>query len=84
MTKEEAYRIFIDEIVGGDEKLKVVAEKNVMMPIAFNCAWAMASDNQLKIDTFKACEWWVDKLNSTEPVDFEKWVKEFRKAMKGE
>ena len=32
----------------------------------------------------KACEWWVAKLNSIEPVDFEKWVKEFRKAMKGE
>lgn len=44
----------------------------------------IAATDQFELDIDKACEWWVAKLNSTEPVDFEKWAEDFRKAMKGE
>lgn len=89
MTKEEAYKIFIDEIASGDDKLKVVAEHNVMMPIAFNCAWAMASDNQRQIDTFKGCEWLKRELAEPMPDEcYKQWcaekLEDFQKAMKGE
>lgn len=69
-----------------NERAKEFAQENSkgynprLVAHAYHCG---AVDQQ-NIDIEKAVEWWVAKLNSTEPVDFEKWAEDFRKAMKGE
>lgn len=94
MTKEDAYKIFIDEIANGNEELKVLVEKDVMMPIAFNSAWIMASKNQEAITKQemidKASNLFVQELQQIEMIfddslflGAEHRVNEFRKAMKG-
>lgn len=87
MTKEDAYKIFLSEIADGNEKLEELVEKNVMMPIAFNSAWAMASANQKQIDIEKFCVVFNEELKQIQEelisinIGIEHRLHEIRKAM---
>lgn len=95
MNKEEAYRIFIEEIANGDEKLKTLAHKNVMMPLAFNSAWAMSSKNQAVATKHeiinKVCEYLREHIDKGLVIYHqENWksrdefIEKFRKEMEEE
>lgn len=44
-------------------------------------AFTVGAMSQLKVDTQKSFDWFMDKLNSDAPVDYESWEKEHRQIM---